>query len=158
MSQAVLSQDEVDAILQGITGESQKLDVDTDRVAADGTEAAYDRLLLATGRIEFYMGANMIQAFTAVEQNVPTTALDLALWMESDRMGHFAGAISEDLLDEQRGVVQNEKRQLPHLLNLVDRCPTAKSFWCWLDLCQVCSCRLWIRAWSVRQCEPSPTT
>ena len=44
-------------------------------------------------------------------QNVPTTALDLALWMESDRMGHFAGAISEDLLDEQRGVVQNEKRQ-----------------------------------------------
>ncbi len=44
-------------------------------------------------------------------QNVPTTALDLALWMESDRMGHFAGAISEDLLNEQRGVVQNEKRQ-----------------------------------------------
>jgi len=44
-------------------------------------------------------------------QNVPTSALDLALWMESDRMGHFAGAISEDLLDEQRGVVQNEKRQ-----------------------------------------------
>ena len=44
-------------------------------------------------------------------QNVPTTALDLALWMESDRMGHFAGAISEELLDEQRGVVQNEKRQ-----------------------------------------------
>jgi predicted Zn-dependent peptidase len=44
-------------------------------------------------------------------QNVPTTALDLALWMESDRMGHFAGAISEALLDEQRGVVQNEKRQ-----------------------------------------------
>ena len=44
-------------------------------------------------------------------QNVPTTALDLALWMESDRMGHFAGAISQELLDEQRGVVQNEKRQ-----------------------------------------------
>lgn len=44
-------------------------------------------------------------------QNVPTTALDLALWMESDRMGHFAGAISQALLDEQRGVVQNEKRQ-----------------------------------------------
>jgi zinc protease len=44
-------------------------------------------------------------------QNVPTTALDLALWMESDRMGHFAGAIDQALLDEQRGVVQNEKRQ-----------------------------------------------
>jgi zinc protease len=44
-------------------------------------------------------------------QNVPTTALGLALWMESDRMGHFAGAISQEGLDEQRGVVQNEKRQ-----------------------------------------------
>ena len=44
-------------------------------------------------------------------QNVPTTALDMALWMESDRMGHLLGAIDQDLLDEQRGVVQNEKRQ-----------------------------------------------
>ena len=44
-------------------------------------------------------------------QTVPTSALDVALWMESDRMGHFRGAISQDLLDEQRGVVQNEKRQ-----------------------------------------------
>ena len=44
-------------------------------------------------------------------QNVPTTALDLALWMESDRMGHLLGAIDQARLDEQRGVVQNEKRQ-----------------------------------------------
>jgi zinc protease len=44
-------------------------------------------------------------------QNVPTTAIDTALWMESDRMGHFLGAIDQKTLDEQRGVVQNEKRQ-----------------------------------------------
>jgi zinc protease len=44
-------------------------------------------------------------------QNVPTTALDTALWMESDRMGHFLGAVDQAALDEQRGVVQNEKRQ-----------------------------------------------
>ena len=44
-------------------------------------------------------------------QNVPTNAVDLALWMESDRMGHLTGAISQPKLDEQRGVVQNEKRQ-----------------------------------------------
>ncbi|MCM2310770.1 MAG: insulinase family protein [Steroidobacteraceae bacterium] len=44
-------------------------------------------------------------------QNVPTTALDLALWMESDRMGHLLGVITQERLDEQRGVVQNEKRQ-----------------------------------------------
>ena len=44
-------------------------------------------------------------------QNVPTTALDTVLWMESDRMGHLLGAIDQAELDEQRGVVQNEKRQ-----------------------------------------------
>ncbi len=44
-------------------------------------------------------------------QNVPTPALDTALWMESDRMGHLLGAITQAKLDEQRGVVQNEKRQ-----------------------------------------------
>jgi len=44
-------------------------------------------------------------------QNVPNTALDLALWMESDRMGHLLGVVTQEKLDEQRGVVQNEKRQ-----------------------------------------------
>jgi len=44
-------------------------------------------------------------------QNVPTSAIDLALWMESDRMGHLLGAVTQEKLDEQRGVVQNEKRQ-----------------------------------------------
>lgn len=44
-------------------------------------------------------------------QNVPTTALDRALWMESDRMGHLLGALDQKVLDEQRGVVRNEKRQ-----------------------------------------------
>ncbi|HEY8508384.1 MAG TPA: pitrilysin family protein, partial [Steroidobacteraceae bacterium] len=44
-------------------------------------------------------------------QNVPTSALDLALFLESDRMGHLLGVIDQKKLDEQRGVVQNEKRQ-----------------------------------------------
>jgi len=44
-------------------------------------------------------------------ENVPTPAFDLALWLESDRMGHLKGAIDQAKLDEQRGVVQNEKRQ-----------------------------------------------
>lgn len=44
-------------------------------------------------------------------QTVPTTAVNMALWMESDRMGHLLGAIGQAQLDEQRGVVQNEKRQ-----------------------------------------------
>ncbi len=44
-------------------------------------------------------------------QNVPTSALDMVLWLESDRMGHLLGVIDLPRLDEQRGVVQNEKRQ-----------------------------------------------
>ncbi|MFH1197389.1 MAG: pitrilysin family protein [bacterium] len=44
-------------------------------------------------------------------ETLPTSAMDLALWMESDRMGHLLGAVTQAKLDEQRGVVQNEKRQ-----------------------------------------------
>ncbi|HEY9544576.1 MAG TPA: pitrilysin family protein [Solimonas sp.] len=44
-------------------------------------------------------------------ENVPTSALDRTLWLESDRMGHLLGAIDQARLDEQRGVVLNEKRQ-----------------------------------------------
>ncbi|HZB69672.1 MAG TPA: pitrilysin family protein [Sphingomicrobium sp.] len=44
-------------------------------------------------------------------QNVPTGALERALFLESDRMGYLLGAVTQAKLDNQRGVVQNEKRQ-----------------------------------------------
>src|SRR5579859_7855371 len=44
-------------------------------------------------------------------ENVPTSALDYTLWLESDRMGHLLGSLDQKTLDLQRGVVQNEKRQ-----------------------------------------------
>src|SRR5262245_7258631 len=44
-------------------------------------------------------------------ENAPKGALDFLLWLESDRMGHLLGVITQAKLDEQRGVVQNEKRQ-----------------------------------------------
>ncbi|MGF1549168.1 MAG: M16 family metallopeptidase [Sphingomonadaceae bacterium] len=44
-------------------------------------------------------------------QTVPTPALEMALFLESDRMGHLLGAVTQETLDNQRGVVQNEKRQ-----------------------------------------------
>ncbi len=44
-------------------------------------------------------------------QTVPSSALELALFLESDRMGHLLPAITQTNLDQQRGVVQNEKRQ-----------------------------------------------
>ncbi len=41
----------------------------------------------------------------------PKGTLDLALFLEADRMGHLLPAITQEKLDNQRGVVQNEKRQ-----------------------------------------------
>ena len=42
---------------------------------------------------------------------VPTNALDLALWMESDRMGYLLPALTPEKLENQRDVVLNERRQ-----------------------------------------------
>src|SRR5579859_5510039 len=44
-------------------------------------------------------------------ESVPVSALDYTLWLESDRMGYMVGAIDQKVLDLQRCVVQNEKRQ-----------------------------------------------
>ncbi len=44
-------------------------------------------------------------------ENFPTSALDKILWAESDRMGFMVNVIDSARLNEQRGVVQNEKRQ-----------------------------------------------
>lgn len=44
-------------------------------------------------------------------ETVPAGALERALFLESDRMGHLLGAVTQGVLDNQRGVVQNEKRQ-----------------------------------------------
>jgi zinc protease len=49
--------------------------------------------------------------WTKYHETVPTNAVDLALWMESDRMGYLAGGITQEWLDAQRNVVKNEKRQ-----------------------------------------------
>ncbi len=48
---------------------------------------------------------------TRYYQTVPNTALERVLWLESDRMGHLLGAVTQEKLDQQRGVVQNEKRR-----------------------------------------------
>lgn len=44
-------------------------------------------------------------------ETVPVGALERTLFLESDRMGYLLGAITPAVVDEQRGVVQNEKRQ-----------------------------------------------
>jgi zinc protease len=42
---------------------------------------------------------------------VPTSALDRALWMESDRMGYLLPALTRERFENQRDVVLNERRQ-----------------------------------------------
>jgi zinc protease len=42
---------------------------------------------------------------------VPTSAVDLALWMESDRMGYLLPALTRQRFETQRDVVLNERRQ-----------------------------------------------
>lgn len=44
-------------------------------------------------------------------ETLPSHQLDLALWLEADRMGWLLGAMTQDKLDNQRDVVKNEKRE-----------------------------------------------
>ncbi|MBB4098715.1 M16 family metallopeptidase [Sphingomonas kyeonggiensis] len=61
------------------------------------------------------IGVSGVNGATSLDQTyyyeiVPTGGLERVLWLESDRMGYLAGAITQAKLDEQRKVVQNEKR------------------------------------------------
>ena len=44
-------------------------------------------------------------------ENVPVEYLELALWLESDRMGFLLDALDQKRFDIQRDVVKNERRQ-----------------------------------------------
>ncbi len=42
---------------------------------------------------------------------VPKNALEMVLWMESDRMGYFINTVTQNSFSVQQNVVENEKRQ-----------------------------------------------
>jgi zinc protease len=78
----------------------------------NGSENFNDDFFKATQKI----GATQQNGTTNVDrtnyfQTVPKAALDTMLWLESDRMGHLLGAVDQAKLNEQRAVVENEKRQ-----------------------------------------------
>jgi hypothetical protein len=69
-------------------------------------------------------------------QNVPVSALDQVLWMESDRMGHFLGAVDQAKLDDQvnfashgvvllRDVVDDDRRRISRIHAIGSACLTA---------------------------------
>ena len=44
-------------------------------------------------------------------EQLPSNQLELALWLESDRMGTLTETLTQEKLDNQREVVKNERRQ-----------------------------------------------
>ena len=44
-------------------------------------------------------------------ETVPEHGLDLALWLEADRLGTLREGVTQDVLDNQRDVVKNERRE-----------------------------------------------
>lgn len=62
------------------------------------------------------VGATSMNGTTSTDrtnyyQTVPTRALDRALWLESERMGYFIDAVTEEKLEREKGVVKNEFKQ-----------------------------------------------
>lgn len=83
-------------------------------VGSEHHDDEHFRPLRAAGGTD--VGGITLRDVTIYYQVVPTGALDLALWLESDRMANFLGvADRQKKLDTQRGVVQNEQRQYGNL-------------------------------------------
>lgn len=49
--------------------------------------------------------------YTVYYEVVPRNALEMALWLESDRMGYLENTVTQTAFANQQNVVQNEKRQ-----------------------------------------------
>ena len=60
---------------------------------------------------------------TVYYEIVPKNALEMVLWMESDRMGYLSNTVTQSAFNNQQNVVQNEKRQM------VDNRPYGHSGW-----------------------------
>jgi zinc protease len=71
-------------------------------------EGAFDRWLEAAGGDN---NAYTSEDYTVYFESVPSNALELPLFLESDRMAYFAEQLSPGLVDGQRDVVKNERRQ-----------------------------------------------
>ena len=74
--------------------------------------AASDRnILVPLQRVGGRLNGSTSQDRTNYWETVPANYLEMALWMESDRMGFLLPAMTRAKLDNQRDVVKNERRQ-----------------------------------------------
>src|SRR6476659_3743259 len=71
-------------------------------------QGEFDRLLEAAGGEN---NGTTTEDRTDYWQTVPSNSLELALFLESDRMGHLLEVMSPARVDQQRDVVKNERRE-----------------------------------------------
>jgi zinc protease len=71
-------------------------------------EGEFDKLLEAAGGSN---NGSTTEDRTNYYEALPSNALDLALYLESDRMGYLLDVVTPQLVDGQRDVVKNERRQ-----------------------------------------------
>ena len=76
--------------------------------SANVPEGEFDNLLESAGAIN---NGSTNTDRTNYWETVPSNAVELALWLEADRMGGLLEAMTQEKLDAQRSVVQNERRQ-----------------------------------------------
>lgn len=76
--------------------------------SANVPDGEFDALLEAAGGSN---NGSTTTDRTNYYEDVPSNALELALFLESDRMGHMLAAMSPARVDGQREVVKNERRQ-----------------------------------------------
>ena len=77
--------------------------------SANVEDGEFDTLLEAAGAVN---NGSTTQDRTNYYEVLPSNAVDLALWLEADRMGGLLAAMSQQKLDVQREVVKNERRQV----------------------------------------------
>lgn len=71
-------------------------------------EGQFDKLLEAAGGVN---NGSTNTDRTNYWENVPANALELALFLDSDRMGYLLDSMTPQVVDGQRSVVKNERRQ-----------------------------------------------
>jgi zinc protease len=71
-------------------------------------EGEFDHLLEAAGASN---NGSTTEDRTNYYEQLPSNALDLALFLESDRMGYLLDVVTPNIVDSQRDVVKNERRQ-----------------------------------------------
>ncbi len=76
--------------------------------SANVAEGKFDQWLEAAGGIN---NGSTNTDRTNYWESMPSNALELALFLESDRMGFLLGSMSLETVDGQRDVVKNERRQ-----------------------------------------------